>query len=145
MTNTNIPELSVNTFITRALHIYKGFFDNKLKTPAVMLWGAPGVGKSDGIKQLAEKLGKSLNREVAITDVRLLLYNPVDLRGIPTADEKKEFCKWLKPQIFQMDPSDKVLNVLVLEELTAAPQSVQAAAYQITLDRQIGEHRLPDN
>ena len=40
---------------------------------------------------------------------------------------------------------DEIINILFLDEISAAPQSVQAAAYQITLDRTVGEHRLPDN
>jgi hypothetical protein len=44
-----------------------------------------------------------------------------------------------------MDASDEIVNILFLDEISAAPQSVQAAAYQITLDRVVGEHRLPDN
>jgi len=44
-----------------------------------------------------------------------------------------------------MDPSEDVVNILFLDEISAAPQSVQAAAYQITLDRVVGEHRLPEN
>jgi hypothetical protein len=75
----------------------------------------------------------------------LLLFNPIDLRGIPTANEDKTLAIWLKPKIFQMDPSDEVINILFLDEISAAPQSVQAAAYQITLDRVVGEHKLPEN
>ena len=67
------------------------------------------------------------------------------LRGIPTANADKTLAVWLKPQIFQMDPSDEIVNILFLDEISAAPQSVQAAAYQITLDRVVGEHKLPDN
>jgi len=78
-------------------------------------------------------------------DVRLLLFNPIDLRGIPTSNEDKTLAVWLRPKIFQMDPSDCIINILFLDEISAAPQSVQAAAYQITLDRTVGEHRLPDN
>jgi len=44
-----------------------------------------------------------------------------------------------------MDESEDVINILFLDEISSAPQSVQAAAYQITLDRTIGEHKLPDN
>jgi hypothetical protein len=44
-----------------------------------------------------------------------------------------------------MDPGENVVNILFLDEISAAPQSVQAAAYQITLDRVVGEHKLPDN
>lgn len=57
----------------------------------------------------------------------------------------KTLAIWLKPQIFQMDPDESIVNILFLDEISAAPQSVQAAAYQITLDRVVGEHKLPDN
>ena len=110
-----------------------------------MLWGPPGTGKSQAVRQIAAEIKESTNKEVRVTDVRLLLFNPIDLRGIPTANADKTLAVWLKPQIFQMDPSDSIVNILFLDEISAAPQSVQAAAYQITLDRVVGEHRLPDN
>lgn len=113
--------------------------------PSVMLWGPPGVGKSQGIRQVAKEIAEQTGKRVEITDVRLLLFNPVDLRGIPTTNEDKTLAVWLKPKIFQMDDSNEVINILFLDEISAAPQSVQAAAYQITLDRTVGEHRLPDN
>ena len=117
-----------------------------LKTfPSVMLWGAPGVGKSQGVRQIAERIQGITGKKVSVTDVRLLLFNPVDLRGIPTANEDRTLAVWLKPKIFQMDPSEEVVNILFLDEISAAPQSVQAAAYQITLDRTVGEHKLPEN
>ena len=55
--------------------------------PSVMLWGPPGVGKSQGVKQIAAKISEQTGKHVEVTDVRLLLFNPVDLRGIPTANE----------------------------------------------------------
>ncbi len=115
------------------------------KFPSVMLWGAPGVGKSQGVRQIARRIEDSTKKKVKITDVRLLLFNPVDLRGIPTANADKTLAVWLKPKIFQMDTDPDTVNILFLDEISAAPQSVQAAAYQITLDRTVGEHRLPDN
>lgn len=115
------------------------------KIPSVMLWGAPGVGKSQGVRQIAEKIHLDTNKNVNVVDVRLLLFNPVDLRGIPTSNADKTLAVWLKPQIFQMDESNDVVNILFLDEISAAPPSVQAAAYQITLDRVIGEHKLPEN
>jgi len=115
------------------------------KFPSVMLWGPPGVGKSQGVRQIAKSIEDNTNKKVVITDVRLLLFNPVDLRGIPTANEDKSLAVWLKPKIFQMDESDNVVNILFLDEISAAPPSVQASAYQITLDKMVGEHKLPDN
>ena len=113
--------------------------------PSVMLWGPPGVGKSQGVKEVAKKIGARTGKKVSVIDVRLLLFNPVDLRGIPTANEDKTLAVWLKPKIFDMSPDDDVVNILFLDEISAAPPSVQAAAYQITLDRTVGEHKLPDN
>ena len=142
---SNIPALSASDAIKSLTKLYSntsGFLD---KIPSVMLWGPPGVGKSQLVKEVAVNLGKSLNKRVDVTDVRLILFNPVDLRGIPSADFNKEFAVWLKPKIFDMDDSPNVLNILFLDELSAATLSVQAAAYQITLDKRIGEHKLPDN
>jgi len=113
--------------------------------PSVMLWGAPGIGKSQAIRQLAKEIEKKTGKKTVVTDVRLLLFNPIDLRGIPTANVDKTLAIWLKPEIFQMDEDRNIVNILFIDEISAAPQSVQAAAYQITLDRVVGEHKLPNN
>lgn len=107
--------------------------------------GSAGVGKSQAVRQIGKEIESQTGKKVHITDVRLLLFNPIDLRGIPTSNADKTLAVWLKPQIFQMDESDSVINILFLDEISAAPQSVQAAAYQITLDRVVGEHKLPGN
>ena len=145
--NTNIPETSVGEAIRVLADLYVGALENRIPfkaLPAPFLWGPFGVGKSAGIRQLAEAIEQRTGKRVSVTDVRLLLFSPVDLRGVPTAS-KDGFSDWLMPRIFDMDPSEDAVNILFLDELSAAPQSVQAAAYQITLDRMIGEHKLPDN
>lgn len=148
MTTSNISVLSVDA----AVKTLSGFFKNAINSgvdfktiPSVMLWGAPGVGKSQGVREIASVLEKETGKRVCITDVRLLLFNPIDLRGIPTADKDKTLAVWLKPKLFQMDENPDIVNILFLDEISAAPQTVQAAAYQITLDRVVGEHKLPDN
>ena len=145
---TNIPSMTVGKAVDKLSHAYSTVIQNKLpvKTmPSIMLWGPPGVGKSQAIRQIAKKIEDSTGKSVNVTDVRLLLFNPIDLRGIPTSNADKTLAVWLKPQIFQMDSGDNIVNILFLDEISAAPQSVQAAAYQITLDRAVGEHKLPDN
>lgn len=144
----NMPVMSVERTIEQLSHMYCTVVRNGVSPkvlPSVMLWGPPGVGKSQAIRQVAKDIHAATGKETRITDVRLLLFNPIDLRGIPTANADKTLAIWLKPQIFQMDPSDDIVNILFLDEISAAPQSVQAAAYQITLDRVVGEHKLPDN
>lgn len=145
---SNIPSMTVGKLVNKLSHAYSTVITNGLpiKTmPSVMLWGPPGVGKSQAVRQIAKEIENATKKEVHVTDVRLLLFNPIDLRGIPTSNADKTLAVWLKPQIFQMDPSDNLVNILFLDEISAAPQSVQAAAYQITLDRIVGEHKLPDN
>ena len=145
---TNISCMTVGKMVGELSRAYCALINagDKIKMmPSVMLWGAPGVGKSQGVKQIAREIEVRTGKKTVVTDVRLLLFNPIDLRGIPTSNEDKTLAVWLKPQIFQMDDSEDVINILFLDEISAAPQSVQAAAYQITLDRVVGEHRLPDN
>lgn len=145
---TNLTLLNVNQIVSLLSRAYIKLIKNgtPLKSfPSVMLWGPPGIGKSQGVREIAGNIQAKTGKKVSITDVRLLLFNPVDLRGIPTTNADKTLSVWLKPQIFQMDESEDVINILFLDEITAAPQSVQAAAYQITLDRVIGEHKLPEN
>lgn len=146
--SNGISTLSVSGMTDTLAHLYGHAIRHGTSLallPSVMLWGKPGVGKSQGVRALAARLTRDTGKTVTITDVRLLLFNPIDLRGIPTADKDKQFAVWLRPRIFAMNPSPNVVNLLFLDEISAAPPSVQAAAYQITLDRQVGEHKLPDN
>ena len=146
--NTNIPDITVNTATNMLLKLCRGAVRNgfSLKAlPSVMLWGSPGVGKSALVKQFAKRLEADTGKHVSVTDIRLLLYSPVDLRGVPTADETHTFSRWLMPKIFDLPDGEDAVNIIFLDEISAAPQSVQAAAYQICLDHRIGEHELPDN
>lgn len=145
---SNLPTMTVGSLVRHLAGAYVSLIRKResfQKMPSVMLWGPPGVGKSQAVRQIAQEIEAETGKKTHVTDVRLLLFNPIDLRGIPTANEDKTLAIWLKPQIFQMDESEDVVNILFLDEISAAPQSVQAAAYQITLDRVVGEHRLPEN
>ena len=143
-----IPTLSANRTINLLANMYAKVINNNKSIntlPSVMLWGPPGIGKSQSVKQIASIIESETKKKVNVTDVRLILFNPVDLRGIPTSNVDKTLAVWLKPKIFDMDSSNDCINILFLDEISAAPQSVQAAAYQIVLDKTIGEHKLPDN
>lgn len=143
-----LPSMSVGEMAEKLAYSYSEIIKKGLplkSMPSVMLWGAPGVGKSQGVREIASGIEKSTGKRVVVKDVRLLLFNPIDLRGIPVANAEKSLAVWLKPAIFDMDPGEETVNILFLDEISAAPQSVQAAAYQITLDRVVGEHKLPEN
>ena len=99
----------------------------------VFLWGAPGMGKSAIVKAAAKADSRTMH------DVRAVLLDPVDLRGIPTIREGKT-C-WAPPEFL---PSE-ARSVLFLDELPQAAPLVQSACLSLLLDRTIGEYRLPDD
>ncbi len=139
--NPNVPEMGVEKMVKSLSGMYVGAIRAGVSfgdLPSVMLWGPPGVGKSQGVRQVARAISDATGKRVDVTDVRLLLYNPIDLRGLPVANEDKTLAVWLRPKVFDMDPSEDVVNVLLLDEISAAPPSVQAAAYQITHDHTCG-------
>lgn len=99
----------------------------------VFLWGAPGIGKSQVVTQVAAKMG------VAINDVRAVLLDPIDLRGLPHINENQQ-ADWSIPAFLPQEGE----GILFLDELNAAPPLVQAACYQLILDRHLGEYVLPE-
>lgn len=113
--------------------------------PSVFLHGQPGVGKSQAVYQIARNLEEKTGHKVSVTDIRLLLFTPVDLRGIPVPNMKDQTAVWLKPEVFNLKNDEHMINIVFLDELTSAPSSLQATAYQIALERRLGEHQLPPN
>ena len=98
------------------------------------LWGPPGIGKSSIVAQVAREKGWGL------IDLRLSMLNPVDLRGLPFLDKEKKEAVWLKPEFLPTSGN----GILFLDELNTAPPSVQIAAYQLILDRKLGNYVFPD-
>ena len=102
----------------------------------VMLWGAPGVGKSQMVAQVAAR------HNVPLIDIRLSQMEPSDLRGIPIL--KGDIVDWAIPSMLPDEKRHGVAGILFLDEITSAPPSVSAAAYQLILDRSLGEYKVPD-
>ncbi|MDH5465413.1 MAG: AAA family ATPase [Thiovulaceae bacterium] len=104
------------------------------KLPA-FVWGSPGIGKSAIIKEIAEDLS------IDFIDLRFSLLAPTDLHGIPFLQE--DVTSWALPDFLPRD--DTKAGILFLDELNEASVSVQAAAYQLILDRKIAGYELPSN
>ncbi len=103
----------------------------------VMLWGPPGVGKSQIVAQVAD------NHAAAIVDIRLSQMEPSDLRGIPFRENDK--VEWAIPAMLPDVAVHGEAGILFIDEITSAPPSVSAAAYQLILDRRLGEYRVPEH
>ena len=102
----------------------------------VFIWGAPGIGKSSVVKQVAH----DNNRD--FIDLRLSLLDPTDLKGIPYFEKEHNHAIWASPNFLPHDANSK--GILFLDEINTAAPSVQASAYQLILDRKVGDYSLPD-
>ena len=105
------------------------------KLPPLMVWGAPGLGKSTIIRELAKEYN------VNFIDVRLAQREPVDIRGLPVPTDKG--VEWQVSAEWPRDPDSK--GIILFDELTAADRSLQVAAYEFILDRRLGDlYKVPD-
>jgi hypothetical protein len=111
------------------------------KKRPIFLWGPPGIGKSDIVHQI----GAQLNAHVI--DIRLSLWDPTDIKGIPYFNSNDNTMLWAPPsELPSQELADQFENiVLFLDEMNSAAPSVQAAAYQLILNRRVGTYKLPDN
>jgi hypothetical protein len=112
----------------------------KTKRP-VFLWGPPGIGKSEVVAEITQELGGHM------IDLRMAQMEPTDLRGIPYFNKDNGKMDWAPP----IDLPDEELAsqypmiVLFLDEMNSASPAVQAAGYQLILNRRVGKYKLPDN
>jgi len=113
----------------------------KKKRP-LFLWGPPGIGKSDIIGQITNELGKS-----HLIDIRLSLWDPTDIKGMPYYSEQDNTMKWAPPAELPTEEFAAQFDFVVvfLDEMNSAAPAVQAAAYQLILNRRVGQYKLPDN
>jgi hypothetical protein len=113
-----------------------------LKKRPLFLWGPPGIGKSDIVKQITESFTNSY-----LIDIRLSLWEPTDIKGIPYFDSNSGTMVWGAPsELPSAEFAAQYDNiVLFLDEMNSAAPAVQAAAYQLILNRRVGTYKLPDN
>jgi hypothetical protein len=112
------------------------------KKRPVFLWGPPGIGKSDIVRQVGETFSNS-----HLIDIRLSLWDPTDIKGIPYFDSNNVKMAWGAPsELPDEEMAAQYDNiVLFLDEMNSAAPAVQAAAYQLILNRRVGTYKLPDN
>jgi len=99
--------------------------------------GAPGLGKSDIMRQLAAEEG------VGFKDIRVGTMLPEDLTGIPVPDLQKRLAVWLRAEYWPDMERDGSRGIIAFDELSDAPRNLQSCIYRVVLDRQIGEYKLP--
>lgn len=119
----------------------KGLIHAFNKRRPVFLWGPPGIGKSELVADITQEMGGYM------IDLRLGQMEPTDIRGIPFYNKDTGKMDWAPPvELPDQDlASQYPYVVLFMDEMNSAPASVQAAAYQLILNRRVGKYVLPDN
>ena len=113
------------------------------KKRPIFLWGPPGIGKSEIVGQINDNVLKNS----FLIDIRLSLWEPTDIKGIPYFDSNTGTMVWAPPAELPTEEfASKYDNiVLFLDDLNSAAPAVPAAAYQRILTRRVGQDKLPDN
>jgi hypothetical protein len=102
----------------------------------VLLWGAPGTGKTSAIRAMASAMG--LPCETVIASIR----EPSDFAGLPiVVGNGVRFA----PPAWATRLADAGRGLLFLDELSTAPPAVQAALLRVVLERVVGDLELPDS
>ena len=84
---------------------------NKIQS-SLMIWGAPGIGKSSIVESVAN------SNDLELIDLRISQLAPTDLRGIPVPKDDKAF--WFPPEFLPTEGK----GILFLDEINAAPPSL---------------------
>lgn len=105
---------------------------------AILGLGPPGLGKSQVIHQVGDKYGYK------VIDIRLAQMSEVEIGGLIYPNEDKTKTRWLSPEILPDVERDGEKTILLLDEITSCPKRVQVAAYQLILDRRVGQYQLPE-
>jgi len=134
---TAISDNNTITSVQARKALLKAF---KAKRP-VFLWGTMGIGKSEVVEQITDELGGLM------IDLRMAQMEPTDIRGIPFYNKDINKMDWAAPVDLPTEElaSQYPIVVLFLDEMNSAPPAVQAAGYQLILNRRVGKYKLPDN
>ena len=133
--------MSVEHRTVTAVGAHKAIVKCFAKKRPLFLWGPPGIGKSEVVAGITQELGGLM------IDLRLGQMDPTDIRGIPFYNKDLGKMDWAPPIDLpdEETASQYPVVVLFMDEMNSAAPAVQAAAYQLVLNRRIGKYVLPDN
>lgn len=161
------PSSARNAVVVDANELQEQLIDNFfLKTRKnVMIWGAPGIGKTELVRSAAKVIGDrlGLKKPVEVKVVTMATKMKYDLQGLPLLFVKESdladpdvakrlvmpdtyrgkvgadfaYPAWLPP------PDDESDAILFFDEINRADSEVLAACLTLLLDRKSGDYVLP--
>lgn len=146
MRNLDVPEL-----VKRIERVYEMNKDRveqgkkRTKNHALFIWGAPGIGKTEILNQVAEHLG------IVVQEWHLSQIEPTDFRGVPKVENilgsgkpEDERTVTKLPAIFPTNNGDNGRGgIMFFDEINRAPKMVLSAALSLCLGGKIGTYELP--
>lgn len=99
----------------------------------LMIWGPGGVGKSEGIEQLAEELG------IQYRCIEAPTRDPIDIVGYPA--EEGKYMVWRRPSILP----ETGKGIFHVDELPDATQMLMKALYHLILKGEVAGHKIGDS
>lgn len=104
-----------------------------------MVHGAPAIGKSSVLHQLADACNSVL------IDIRATTMEPIDVNGYPDINDRKRM-EFFPPELIPLEtdilPEGKNGWLVFFDELPSGSKEVEAALYKILLDRKVGNHNV---
>ena len=157
-----MPEFTIDTIVDdndKETPGIKRMFDIALALKdSVMQWGAPGVGKSQGVQQWNQEKVEEYERRIAagenvkpwnphVVDVRLSMKEPVDMIGVPIPSKDEHgntITVWATPSMWPKDDGQYSGGTIHLDEMNQGQAAILNAAFQLVQDRALGEYKVPE-
>jgi len=89
-----------------------------------------------------KKVFRNPQKYFIVVDIRLAQYKMSDLSGIPDLSKDIQSVVWRPPRWLRTMSKPGAAGIIFLDEINQAPKAVQAAAYQLILDRGLGTMSL---
>jgi hypothetical protein len=148
MANESASRVRLNDciqYIVSNIKLQQASVKKNIPSPVIYISGAPGIGKSDVLSQIAIKLGMGLNPQYLGTML-------VEQFGLPQpqTDPTAKFQKWSWPEIYSVEnlriqPTEGSGTVLFLDDIHLANKTIQTYLFQLFTYRSIHNKRMPDN
>lgn len=132
------PRVSIGFFLQALEAEMRKDMERKRIPKPMLAIGLAGIGKTEGIKSIANKLG------IGMLEMRLVNYSETDLIGIPFLNEDQR-TEHATNVLFPNEQRDGKYGILLIDEFTSAARNIQVPILQLTdSSRSVGQYKLPD-